>query len=224
MPPIEQVFLKQYRIALQQTLTAYLATDQTDMNKLRITITLQFVMEYNQRLLSVLRLIKYLPHGSCATTQLLCLSTDDEDEIDQDNADNMLVYYERIANHMVDKINPHFKELSWYMILTLLSGASLRCLSYALDTETFNNGIAIAGIFYFVLLGFRTYIDYSVREYLSFSQKETFSLPKSTYQAPINTLEIKDWFETSQVFFSKSLADTVKDTMTENNLISSGCR
>ena len=218
MPHIEQAFLEQYHMALQQTLTAYLSADHDNIDKLRITITLQFMIEYNQRLLNTLRLIKFLPKASQATANLLCLFTEEEYEAAQDISDNMLVYYEKIADQMVDKINPHFKKISLYMMLTLLSAVSIRCFSYALDTEKFDAGVAIAGIWFFVLLGFRTSVDYSVAQFTSFSQDETFTLPNGPHQEPINILEIKHWFETSQVFFSKSLADTVKDTMTENAL------
>lgn len=215
MAPITHSLLVQYQAALQQTLTSYSSEEHAAIDKLRMSITLQFVIEYNQRLLNVLHKLAFIPGSSGLTDRLLCVSTGDEYETLQHDTDNMLIYYQKISNHMVDELNPRVEKISNHMLITLFATASIRSLSYLMNTEKLDPLAVLTLLWFFVLLGLRTSIDHSVSQFMSFSRNETFAPANKLTQKPINVSEIKQWFETTQIFFSKSLADTVKDTMTE---------
>ena len=219
MPSIKHSLLDQYQVALQKTLTSYLSDEHAAIDKLRMTITLQFMIEYNQRLLNVLHKISFLPGSSRLTEHLLSVSTGDEYETLQHDTDNMLIYYQKISNHMVDELNPRVENISNHMLITLFATASIRSLSYLMNTSKLDPLAVCTLLWFFVLLGLRTSIDHSVSQFMSFSRSETFALAYRLTPNPINVSEIKQWFETTQVFFSKSLADTVKDTMTEHSAL-----
>ena len=120
MPLKTQDFLTQYQTALRKTLTSYLSEDHNALEKLRITITLHFLMDYNQRLLDIFHKLTFLPNASHIINELLCVSDED---------DNMLTYYEKISEHMVHELNPHVEKISDYMLLTLFATVSFRLLN-----------------------------------------------------------------------------------------------
>ena len=207
MPLKTQDFLTQYQTALRKTLTSYLSEDHNALEKLRITITLHFLMDYNQRLLDILHKLTFLPNASHIINELLCVSDED---------DNMLTYYEKISEHMVHELNPHVEKISDYMLLTLFATVSFRLLNECSVIKDYNAAAALALICYFVLLGLRTSIDCSVSEFISFSKKDIYTpLIKPTPEA-LDVLRIKQWFERRHVFFNQSLADAVNDTIIEN--------
>ncbi len=241
MPNISKKFLEAYGDALKKTLTEYMALKPNYSDEGRVKLTLQFMIEFNDRLLSVIRAV-YRSRVNSKTqddviSNLLLANSESDCEKGLNYSENMLAFYQDVSQNIENDPLKEYHEnlrssLLFYKPAFIVSaGLFAACLFlsqfYARpEGEIYhpNNDFLAYSMMMTPFFSYFTVMFAETRHHKAesekalnklqlFGQQQTYELPGTNHAE--NVASIKGWFENSNVFFRSSMAKMVDNNIVE---------